>query len=213
MLGWPLDNGADASRLTTSAWLRVVTLAMCLIAPPPAPSHSGGMDKNGCHVNSRTRERHCHNTNKKDFDPDKPARPGDERVLYGPLARVIDGDTLVVKIQGAEMTFRLSGIDAPELDQPFGREAQRELAKIVGNQQCVMQVVEADSYGRTVVHLWIGDLNVNAEMMRRGMAWFESEYARNEALYLLENEAREQKRGLWGVALEKRVEPWVWRRR
>ncbi len=195
------------------AWLQGVVLAMGFVAAATVYSHSGGMDKNGCHVNSRTGERHCHNTNKKDFDPDEPPRPGDERVLYGPPARVIDGDTLVVKIQGAEMTFRLSGIDAPELDQPFGREARDELAKIVGSRQCVMQVVEADSYGRTVVHLWIGDLNVNAEMMRRGMAWFDSEYARNEALYLLENEAREQKRGLWGLARDKRVEPWEWRRR
>ncbi len=198
--------------MKTAVSLLAMTFALYLIAPPPAAAHSGGMDKDGCHVNSRTGERHCHNTNKKDFDPDKPARPGDERVLYGLPARVIDGDTLVVKIQGAEMTFRLSGIDAPELDQPFGREARDELAKIVGNQQCVMQVVEADSYGRTVVHLWIGDLNVNAEMMRRGMAWFDPEYARNEALYLLENEAREQKRGLWALPGEK-VEPWLWRRR
>ncbi len=201
-------------RITTvTAWLQGVMLAMGFVAAATAYAHSGGMDKNGCHVNSRTGERHCHNANKKDFDPDKPARPGDERVLYGPLARVIDGDTLIVKIQGAEMTFRLSGIDAPEIDQPFGREARDELVKIVGNQHCVMQVVEADSYGRTVVHLWIGDLNVNAEMMRRGMAWFDSEYARNEALYLLENEAREQKRGLWALPREKRVEPWEWRRR
>jgi micrococcal nuclease len=61
------------------------------------------------------------------------------------------------------------------------------------------------------VHLWIDDLNVNAEMMRRGMAWFDPEYARNEALYLLENVAREQKRGLWGLPREKRLEPWEWR--
>ena len=197
--------------LTISFCLQVLAFTMCSLAAP-VQAHPGGKDKNGCHVSSRTGERHCHGE-KAEFNPDKPPHAGDEGVLYGPAVRPIDGDTLIVKIQGAAMTFRLSGIDAPEIDQPFGNEARKELASILGNQSCVMQVVEADAYGRTVVHLWIADLYVNGEMMRRGMGWFDSEYARNEALYLLENEAREQKRGLWGLEREKRVEPWEWRRR
>jgi endonuclease YncB( thermonuclease family) len=148
---------------------------------------------------------------KSNFDPSTPAHAGDIGVLYGQMVRVVDGDTLIVRIQGAEVTFRLSGIDAPERDQPFGREAENELEAIVGLQQCVLQVVETDSFGRTVAHLWIGDLYVNAEMMRRGLAWFDSEYAQNESLYLIEEAAREQERGLWTLPPDKRVPPWEWR--
>lgn len=199
--------------LTISLGVMLLVVAVLFSASSLAVAHPGGVDKNGCHINRRTAERHCHASNKKIVDPNKPARAGDDGVLYGEPVRVADGDTLVVRIQGAEMTFRLSGIDAPEADQPFGPDAARELRQIVGSHQCVMQVVEADSYGRTVVYLWIGDLYVNAEMMRRGMAWFDPEYAHDESLYLLENEAREQKKGLWALPLDKRLEPWEWRRR
>jgi micrococcal nuclease len=200
------------AHLTESRWLKAMALAIFFGAMSTAFAHPGGVDKNGCHVNRKSGERHCHARKQSAVDLSKPARAGDEGVLYGEPVRIADGDTLVVKIQGAEMAFRLSGIDAPELGQPFGREAANTFAEIVGKQQCVMKVVEADVYGRTVVHLWVGETYVNAELVRRGMAWFDAEYAQDETLYLLEEESRQQKRGLWALAVQDRVEPWVWRK-
>lgn len=152
------------------------------------------------------------NPGKKAFDPSKPRHAGQEGVLFGPLIRVKDGDTLAVKVQGFEMDFRLSGIDAPELGQPFGPESRDELTKIIGEHQCVLVPVDRDVYGRFVAYLWIGELNVNEEMMNRGIAWFDSEYAIDPFLFQLENEAREGRRGLWALPEESRVEPWVWRK-
>jgi len=146
------------------------------------------------------------------FDPSKPAHPGDEGVLYGPLVRVIDGDTVVVKIQGADLRVRLSGIDAPEHDQPFGDVARSELAGLIGEQECVLVYDEGDVYGRLVAHLWIGDAYVNAEMVRRGMVWFDSASAPDNLLEMYEEEARDAKRGLWALPLEERVAPWDWRK-
>jgi len=152
------------------------------------------------------------NSAKKPLDLSKPRHAGDAGVLFGPLVRVKDGDTLAVKIQGAEMDFRLSGIDAPELDQPFGSESRDALAEIIGEKLCVLLPVDRDAYGRMVAYLWVGELNVNEEMMSRGMAWFDSEYAIEPFLYQLENEAREGRRGLWALPKESRVEPWIWRK-
>src|SRR5690242_10006995 len=45
--------------------------------------------------------------NKPRFDPSEPAHPGEDGVLFGPLVRVIDGDTIVVKVQGAALRVRL----------------------------------------------------------------------------------------------------------
>jgi len=149
---------------------------------------------------------------KSHFDPSKPAHPGDEGVLYGPLIRVIDGDTLIVKIQGAAVHFRLAGVDAPESDQPFGDNARSELASLISGQPCVMVYEEGDTYGRLVAHLWIGDTYVNAEMVNRGMAWFDSVSAADDLLVSTEEEAREAKRGLWALPLEQRVPPWEWRK-
>ncbi len=146
------------------------------------------------------------------FDPSKPAHAGDEGVLYGSLARVVDGDTFDAKIQGAVLRFRLVGADAPESDQSFGDNARKELASLIGEQPCVMVYEEGDMYGRLVVHLWIGDVYVNAEMVRRGMAWFDSASAPDNLLDLYQEEAREAKRGLWALPLDERVSPWEWRK-
>lgn len=144
-------------------------------------------------------------------DASRPVHAGDDGAFFGPLVRVKDGDTLVVRIQGVDMDFRLSGIDSPEIDQPFGPEARNELAKIVGDQQCVLVKVDHDTYGRFVVYLWIGDLNVNREMMKRGMGWFDSAHGRDTELFELETEARDARIGLWALPASERVEPWVWR--
>jgi endonuclease YncB( thermonuclease family) len=140
-------------------------------------------------------------------------RAGDEGVFYGPLVRVKDGDSLVVKVQGVAMDVRLAGIDAPELDQPYGREAKQALVSLASGGQLVVEPLDTDRYGRTVAHVWNGEMQLNKEMVKRGGAWFYSEFARSETLYEVEQEARNAKRGLWALALKDRVEPWVWRER
>jgi len=142
-----------------------------------------------------------------------PPRAGDEGVFFGPLVRVKDGDSLVAKVQGVAMEFRLADIDAPELEQPYGRAAKQELASLVSGQQLVLVPLDTDRYGRTVAQIWIGKTHVNAELVKRGAAWFYSEFARSPALYEVEQEARDAKRGLWALPLKERVEPWVWRRK
>lgn len=147
------------------------------------------------------------------FDPAHPPHAGDEGVFFGPLVRVKDGDSLVVKVQGVAMDFRLAEIDAPELDQPYGRNAKQELVSLASGAQLVIVPLDTDRYGRTVAHVWNGNSNLNTELVKRGAAWFYSEYARSEALYDVEQLARDAKLGLWALPLRDRVEPWVWRER
>ena len=142
-----------------------------------------------------------------------PPRPGDEGVFYGPLVRVKDGDSLVAKVQGVAMDFRLAEIDAPELDQPYGPQAKQALESLATGRQLVILPIDTDGYGRTVAHIWNGDTHLNAAIVKRGAAWFYSKYAPSETLYYVEQQAREAQRGLWALPLKHRVEPWVWRER
>jgi endonuclease YncB( thermonuclease family) len=146
-------------------------------------------------------------------DPTHPPRAGDEGVFYGPLVRVKDGDSLVAKVQGVAMEIRLAEIDAPEIAQPYGRTAKQELASLASGQQLVIMPIDTDRYGRTVAHVWNGSTHLNAELVKRGAAWFYSEYASSDALYDVEQEARNAKRGLWALPLQDRLEPWEWRKR
>jgi endonuclease YncB( thermonuclease family) len=140
-------------------------------------------------------------------------RAGDEGVFYGPLVRVKDGDSLVVKVQGVAMEFRLADIDAPEIDQPYGQQAKRELASLAAGRQLVLKPVDTDRYGRTIAHVWNGDRYLNEALVRRGAAWFYPEFAKGKALYDVELQARDAKTGLWTLPSKDRVEPWVWRER
>ncbi|HEX7114722.1 MAG TPA: thermonuclease family protein [Steroidobacter sp.] len=214
------QSGAPSrsSRSLASATGRVLATVLAgLLCVTSAYSHPGRVDANGCHRQAGS-GKHCHSersrANAPKFDPDNPPRPGDEGVFYGPLVRVGDGDTLYVKVQGVVMEFRLAEVDAPELAQPYGEQAKRVLTELLaGADRIVLMPFDTDRYGRTVAHVWAGKTHVNAEMIRRGAAWFYAAYARGDALYHVEQEARDARRGLWALPLEQRLEPWVWRER
>lgn len=127
-------------------------------------------------------------------------------------ARVIDGDSL--KLDGLEI--RLKGIDAPELHQtcmdgggnsyPCGREAREVVASLVRDRTVDCRGVDTDRYGRTLAYCVAGGVDVNREMVSRGMA---VAYGRLSYL-LVEHEARQAKRGLWRGSFET---PQNWRDR
>ena len=126
---------------------------------------------------------------------------------------MVDGDTFKAKVQGAVMDFRLQAADAPEHDQPYGAEATSELAKLVRGRKLVFVFDDVDRYGRIVARVWVGNVDVNREMITRGAAWFDSDYASDDELYHAEQQARDAKRGLWSLPQHKRIEPWMWRKR
>ena len=86
--------------------------------------------------------------------------------LCGP-AWVIDGDTIDI----AGTRIRLSGIDAPEMDHPYGKSAKWALVNL-----CKGQVVRAEfdgdlSHDRTVATCYLPDgRDLSAEMVKAGMA-------------------------------------------
>jgi micrococcal nuclease len=82
-------------------------------------------------------------------------------------AWVIDGDT--VDIGGTRI--RLSGIDAPEMDHPYGKNAKWTLVTLCKGQE-VRAVFEGDlSHDRAVATCYLPDgRDLSAEMVKAGMA-------------------------------------------
>ena len=179
-------------------------------------AHPGAVDSAGCHVQTTTGKRHCHAdraTDRSRYDEKHPPRAGDEGVFFGPLVSVTDGDTFRARIQGVEMEFRLADVDAPEFDQPYGPRARDELRALLKGRQLVLVFVDVDRYGRTITDVWANDVYVNRQMAARGAAWFYAHYARNNALFDVEEQARDAKVGLWALPKDQRLEPWIWRER
>jgi hypothetical protein len=71
-----------------------------------------------------------------------------------------------------------------------------------------------DRYERMIGIVFLGDLNVNLELVKRGHAWAYRQYMRTEdsALCINEAAARTAKKGLW-ASRERPVAPWEWRRK
>ena len=130
--------------------------------------------------------------------------------LQGRVTGVPDGDTLTVRVGGENVRVGLDGVDAPELGQPYGKSARRSLAQLCRGKD--VNVVERgkDDDGRVLGSVRCGEVDANAEQVRRGMAWVHLRYLPlGSPLYEFEANARLRRVGLWRAA--KPVPPWEWR--
>lgn len=131
--------------------------------------------------------------------------------LSGPF-HVIDGDTLAA---GSDR-LRLTGIDAPELRQfceesdgaPWacGEHARRALEQLLAKGEAQCRGSDMDQYHRRLVTCFVGSQNLNALMVRSGMAV-------STALFTYRREqlsAEADRRGIWRGHFEN---PKSWRDR
>ena len=120
------------------------------------------------------------------------------------VGHVIDGDTVVVRLpSGEDETVRLIGVDAPEAGECYGDEARRALEILlpVGSPLFLSaDVSDRDRFDRLLRYLWVGDLSINQELVRRGGAVarrYPPDTAMAEELARAESMARSRELGLW----------------
>ena len=123
---------------------------------------------------------------------------------------VMDGDTVLLLRDNLRIKVRLAEIDAPEITQAFGAKSRQSLAKLVLNKQVHVDSRAEDVYGRLVARIKVGELNVNHEQVKRGMAWEYSRSSNRKVLRALQNDAMKEKRGLW--AQSNPIPPRKWRK-
>lgn len=145
--------------------------------------------------------------------------------LTGRVVRVADGDTLTVQdAQRQRWKIRLAGIDAPELHQAYGRRARLYLRRLTLHKTVYIEWQQKDRYGRLLGRLWVQPpdcptcpwtLDAGAALLSSGLAWWyrpyaaEQEAATRQRYATAENEARNQRHGLW--AETDPWPPWQWR--
>ena len=128
--------------------------------------------------------------------------------VAGTVVRVVDGDTIHVRIGARVEKVRYIGVNTPEVhhptkgEEPGGREAAEVNRRLVEGQavRLELDVQERDRYGRLLAYVRIGDLMINAELVRLGYAQVMTipPNVRYQEVFLkLQREAREAGRGLW----------------
>jgi micrococcal nuclease len=114
---------------------------------------------------------------------------------------IIDGDTFRLN---TGQTVRLIGIDAPELLQPGGKQSCEYLGHLILGKNITLErgYQDRDKYNRLLRFVYIGDLCVNEEMIRRGYAearYLFSDNHTREYYIQLEIEAETARAGLWSA--------------
>ena len=144
-------------------------------------------------------------------------RTGD--FLEGVVTKVVDGDTLVVKVEGESRRVRLIGVDTPETVHPrkpvqyYGREASAFTKRALSGRRIWLEydVAPLDRYQRHLAYVWLERPGRDEEAVRRGMfnarlllggygrAMTIQPNSRYADLFArLQAEARKAGRGLWG---------------
>lgn len=128
------------------------------------------------------------------------------------VARVVDGDTLVLRLSAGSEYVRLIGVDTPETVKPdtpvqcFGPEASSHLKDLLppGTAVRVARDAEArDRYGRLLLYVWrLPDgLFVNLDLAGGGFARplsIAPNTAHRVDIGMAADAARRAGRGLWG---------------
>ena len=129
--------------------------------------------------------------------------------MAAPVVRVVDGDTIIVRLGGRQQRLRYTGINTPESVDPrravqcFGKEAATRNRELVDGKTVWLEkdVSETDQYGRLLRYVSVDGMLVNAELIREGYAravTFPPDVRYADHFRVLEREAREAQRGLWG---------------
>ena len=140
------------------------------------------------------------------------------------VQRVVDGDTIyVVDNFGQKFKVRLTGIDAPEQNQPYGLESTYHLKKLLLNKLVLLKSkpkkgkpYSLDRYKRVLAKIIFDGKDINLSQVLGGYAWHYKRYQKQqspsdrESYSQAELNAKKNKLGLWGE--KKPIAPWKWRK-
>jgi endonuclease YncB( thermonuclease family) len=126
---------------------------------------------------------------------------------------VIDGDTIDARCGQTnaheQIRIRLTEIDAPEKNQPFGARAKQSLSDLCYQVQATITSTSKDRYGRTLGRVECGGKDAALHQTQTGMAWWYAQYGKDRAVQAAEQQARAARVGLWADAAP--TPPWEFR--
>ncbi len=119
-----------------------------------------------------------------------PPPPIVQTVLSG-RCWVVDGDTIIID----SVRIRLAGIDAPELDHPWGKQSKWALVQLCKGQTITARIRPELSYDRVVADCVLPDgRDLSAELVRMGLALDWPKFSGGKYRHL---ETADARRKLW----------------
>jgi endonuclease YncB( thermonuclease family) len=140
---------------------------------------------------------------------------GSASALEGQVVEVVDGGTITVISLKRPVKVRLIGMAALDPNQPYADVARQHLSDLILNKYVVVRYSRLQD-GYLVGKVLLGDMDVGAQMIRDGVAWYDKPDERHlenleRQLYdASEQAARNERRGLWHD--ESPIAPWEFRK-
>ena len=128
------------------------------------------------------------------------------------VSYVYDGDTVQLSSAAGKFKLRLTGIDAPERNQPYGLKARRALMKLCQDDavRVSAEIVGKDKYQRLLGKLRCNDTDASLYLIEHGYGWHPHRFSRDPKLKNAARLAQKNKTGLWQDSNP--TPPWVWRK-
>jgi len=128
-----------------------------------------------------------------------PSYPSDQKLT---VVEVSDGDTL--KLSNGK-TFRLYGVNAPEVKEPYFEEAKAFTENLVLGKEISFEQeanYKVDKFGRVLGYVFIDGVNLNIELVKNGLARVvlyekRAKIKYQDELLSAEKEARGKRLGVW----------------
>jgi endonuclease YncB( thermonuclease family) len=141
----------------------------------------------------------------------------DTEYEVGVVSRVVDGDTVVVTVNGKEKKVRLIGVNTPESvgryaknPQPYGKEASTYTKNKLHDKKVYLEkdVSDTDKYNRILRYVWLEEPNkykiedtmFNAILLKEGYAnvmTYPPDVKYSKIFVKIEKKARDNNKGLW----------------
>jgi micrococcal nuclease len=125
------------------------------------------------------------------------------------VVRVVDGDTIIVDIDGTEERVRFIGVDTPESVHPdqsknveYGEIASEFTKSMLEDQSVTLEydVQERDRYGRVLAYVYLDGEMFNKTLLEEGHAQVAT-YPPNvkyvEDFTAIQEKARDEEKGIW----------------
>jgi micrococcal nuclease len=136
----------------------------------------------------------------------------------GRVIDVLQGDQLEVRTaDGLHHRLLLVGIDAPESNQTFGRQARARLNELALGQEVEIEALARRGDGKILARVTLQGRDLSLLLLREGFAWndpLQTDFLNGyqQIIYqAAENGARSMKTGLW--IDPQPMPPWQWRSR
>ncbi len=111
-----------------------------------------------------------------------------------------DGDTCRVSVNKEVLKVRFFGIDAPELNQEYGKEAQKYTANLILNKNVNLKCF-GNSYDRSTCEIDLDGKIINQQLVKAGWAVDSPKYSKGK-YKPDESYARENKLGMWRLGFK-----------